>query len=192
VRRTASAAKGEEQLQSISGPLTSTAGQARREPSSLPSCTPPPPSWPAKEARRQPSPLLMTPRRLIEGRCRRQAPVQDPPWIWREVAGDGPPGVAPPHQDGKQPLPPPDQALADSFKPIPLATKAGQEREKRRRDELDGDDCGLITETSRGGGALSSDRRSGEEHHQPRPALDLAEKPGFSSKPNRQTAGNYS
>jgi hypothetical protein len=82
----------------------------RKRPSSLPLRPPPPSPWPAKEARRTPSQQLKTPRRLIERRSSRRCPDQNPPWIWREAANDGPPGAALGHQRGTPPLPSPDQA----------------------------------------------------------------------------------
>jgi hypothetical protein len=97
---------------------------------------PPPPPWPAKEARRQPSPLLKTPRCLIEGQRRQQAPVQDPPWIWREAAGDQPPDVAPQHQVGKLLLPPPDQALAGIFNQSPSPPRPARSRRRGGRRSL--------------------------------------------------------
>jgi hypothetical protein len=46
---------------------------------------------------------LLTPRRLIEGPCRRRAPDPDPPRIWREAICDRPSGVAPEHQEALDP-----------------------------------------------------------------------------------------
>lgn len=149
----------------------------RKRPSSPPPRPPPLPPWPAKEARRPPSRQLITPRRLIERCSRRRAPVQDPPWIWREAANDGPPGAAPKHQRGTQPLPPPDQADDDDSNPSPSPprpARSGKRGAMRSSREMT---MALLQRSVEKEAPWTPATGAKRDATSPRPALDLAAKP---------------